>query len=116
MKEIGIRKKELKVTDAEMMTMWMLKVVKKRKKVETFEHQILRDVIKREEGDVMAANFEEKYKELKIEGKREKTIEAHYMGSESLSRQRYQNSQRSQSRGRSWNRQDNDRGRSRSFG
>ena len=40
MKEIGIRKKELKVTDAEMMTMWMLSVVKKRKKVERDENSV----------------------------------------------------------------------------
>ena len=73
MKEIGIRKQELKVTDQELMTLWMLKMVKKRKRVEPFEQQILREVIKKEEGENMADKFEEKYKELKIEGKRGKT-------------------------------------------
>ena len=34
---------------------------------------------KREIQDTMAASFEEKYNDLKIEGKREKTIEAHYI-------------------------------------
>ena len=33
--------------------------------------------------------FEEIYKELKIEEIREKTMEAHHMGSESIFRQRY---------------------------
>ena len=79
MKGIGISKQELKVTDQELMTLWMLKMVKKRKKVEPFEHQILREVIKKEEGGNMANSFEDKYKELKIEGKREKTLDAHYM-------------------------------------
>ena len=115
MKEIGVRKKELKVTDEEMLTMWMLWTVKKRKKMETYEYHILRDVVKKEEGEAMSMRFEEKYKELKVEGKREKVVETHYMGSESLSRQRYQRSQ-SRDRGRSWNRQDQNRGRSRSFG
>ena len=41
----------------------------------------------------MANKFEDKYKEWKIEGKREKTLNANYMGSESLSRLRYQSSQ-----------------------
>ena len=44
----------------------MLKMVKRRKKVELFEHQILREVIKNEEGGNMANSFEEKYKDLKI--------------------------------------------------
>ncbi len=100
MKEIGVRKKELKVTDEEMLTMWMLRTVKKRKKMETYEYHILRDVVKKEEGEAMSMRFEEKYKELKVEGKREKVVETHYMGSESLSRQRYQRSQ-SGDRGRS---------------
>ena len=55
----------------------------------------------------MANKFEDKYKECKIEGKREKTLDANYMGSESLSRLRYQSSQsRGRSRdkqGRTWN-------------
>ena len=88
----------MKVTDAEMITLWILNSVNKRKKVEILDHQILKEVIKEEDGYNMAASFEEKYKELKIEGKREKTIEAQYVGSESLSRQRFQ---RSQSSGRS---------------
>ena len=55
------------------MTLWMLKTVKKRKRVEPFEHQILRKVIKKEEGEKMADVYEEKYKELKMEGKKERT-------------------------------------------
>ena len=115
MKEIGVRKKEVKVINEEMFTMWMLRTVKKREKMETYEYHILRDVVKKEEGEAMSMRFEEKYKELKVEGKREKVVETHYMGSESLSGQRYQSSQ-SRDKGRSWNRQDQNRGRSRSFG
>ena len=59
-------------------------------------------MIKKDEGENMAHVFEEKYKELKIVGKRERMLEAHYMGSESISRQRYA---RFQSRGRSNDRQ-----------
>ena len=65
----------------------------------------------------MANKFEDEYKEWKIEGKREKTLDANYMGSESLSRLRYQSSQsRGRSRdkqGRPWN---DERGWSRSYG
>lgn len=46
----------------------------------------------------MADEFEERCKELRIDRKEKKTLEAHYMGSESKWRQRYQISQ---SRGRS---------------
>ena len=85
--------------------------------MENFEYHILRYMIKKEEGDSMMMKFNDVYKEFKVEVKRDKTIEAHYMGSESLSRQRYQWSQsrNGQERGRPWNR-DRDRGRSRSFG
>ena len=76
MKEIGIRKNDLKITDQEMMALWM------------FQHQILREVIKKE-AHKMADIFEEKYKELKIEGKRKKTLESYHMGLESISRQIY---------------------------
>ena len=37
----------------------------------------------------MADTFEEKYKELKIEGKKEKIIKAPYMGTESPSYQKF---------------------------
>ena len=49
MKEIRIRKHELKETDQELMTLWMLKMVKKRMRVEPFKQQILREVIKKKE-------------------------------------------------------------------
>ena len=52
----------------------------------------------------MANKIEEGFKELKIEGKEEKTLNAQYMGTNSLPRFRYHRSQsnhRSQSRGRS---------------
>ena len=62
MKEIGIRKNNLKITDQEMMVLWMLKTGRKRKRVELFEHQILREVIKKEETHKIADVLEEKYK------------------------------------------------------
>ena len=42
-------KKIEKVTDQNMITLWMLKMVNKGKKVKPFEHQTLRNVIKKEE-------------------------------------------------------------------
>ena len=82
MKQIGVRKKKFKITDQELMMLQMLKTVKKRKRVEQFKHQILREVIKKEEGEKMADFFEENTKN-------ERTLEAHYMGLESISRKRY---------------------------
>ena len=58
----------------------------------------------------MANIFEQKYKELKIEGKREKiVIKTHFMETEILSRQKLQ---RSKPIGKSGSRQDNSRGKS----
>ena len=72
MKEIWIRRDELKVTEEEETTLWMLKIIKEMKNVETFEYHMLREVIKQGKGSNMVDRFEEKYKELKVEGKREK--------------------------------------------
>ena len=62
----------MKVIDQELMVLWIFNVAKKRKRVEPFEQQILREVIKKEEGENMANSFEGRYKDLYIEGKREK--------------------------------------------
>ena len=76
----------------------MLGRVKKRKRMEGFEYQELRNVIKEGGVDVIQ-NFEKKYRELKIEGSRKRIAETQYveeketlyMGSESEARRRYQN-------------------------
>lgn len=56
--EILRRKEELKVIDREWYTFWMLRKVQKRRGMEHFQYQTLRDVLK-VEGDRMK-EFEEK--------------------------------------------------------
>ena len=46
MKELNQRRRDLKMTDDEWVAVWMLGIVKKRKKVEKFIYQALRDVVK----------------------------------------------------------------------
>ena len=93
----------------------MLQKLQKRKRMENFEIQSLREIVKTGGPDVVK-NFEDKFKsEIRVEGKRKtfkdavtnytesppKTyyteaeqaeIEAMYMGKESLSRKRFSNS------------------------
>ena len=87
--------------------------VKKRKRIENFEIQSLREIVKTNDPDVVK-NFEEKFKEIRVEGKsktfkdsvtnytetppstyyteaEQEEIEAMYMGKESLSRKRFSN-------------------------
>ena len=93
--------------------------------MESFKIQALRNVVK-ENGPDVVANFEKKFKEIKVEGKRkshastmyteplpathyteaeQKEIEALYMGTESESRKRFQrNRSFSQQRGQSQDR------------
>ena len=94
MKEINQRRNELKISENEWFSTWMLGRVKKRKRMDNFEYQALRNVIK-EGGVNVIDNFERKYKELKIEGNRKKVAETmyvepeketFYMGSESEAR------------------------------
>ena len=63
MKELNQRRKELKMTDDEWIAVWMLSVIRKRKKIDKFAYQALRDVVKLG-GDDIVKNFEEKFKEL----------------------------------------------------
>ena len=89
-------------------TMWMLEKMRKRRKMENFEIQSLRNVVK-EGGPDVVDNFKKKFKEIKIEGKRkavsslaiytkqiprthytEEEIEAMYMGKDSEARKRLQ--------------------------
>ena len=66
-KELRQRKKEMKVTEDEWDAVWMLTIVKKRKKIDKFIFQALRDIVK-QGGDDMIKKFEDKFKELRIEG------------------------------------------------
>ena len=57
MKELNQRRRDLKMTDDEWVTVWMLGIVKKRKKIDKFIYQALRDVVKLG-GDNVINNFE----------------------------------------------------------
>ena len=69
MKELNQRRKELKMTEDEWVAVWMLGIVKKRKRLDKFVYQALRDVVK-VGGDNVIKNFEKKFKELRVEGNR----------------------------------------------
>ena len=64
-------------------------MTRKRKSVETFQYQALRDVIKAG-GDTVVKNFGDKFRELKIEGSRKKTVETLCMGTKSGARRNFQ--------------------------
>ena len=107
--------------------------MKKRRKMENFELQSLREVVK-EKGPAVVENFEKKFKEIRVEGKRkslkesttlyterpphtyyteaeQEQIEAMYMGTESEPRKRFDNSH---SRSQNCNQPQNGRERSQS--
>ena len=67
MKELRQKKKDLNVTEDEWDAVWMLSIVKKHKKIDKFIQQALRDVVKLG-GDNVITNFENKYKDLRVEG------------------------------------------------
>ena len=67
MKEINQRKNDLKMTKDEWVAVWMLSIVKKRKKVDKLIYQALRDVVK-VGGDNVLENTEKKFKKTRIEG------------------------------------------------
>ena len=108
MSELRQRRIDLKMSFEEFDSVWMLEKMKKRRKMESFELQSLRNVVK-EGGDDVVENFKNKFKEIKIEGKRkamsslamyteklprtyytEEEIEAMYMGKDSEARKRLQ--------------------------
>ena len=114
MSELRKRRVDLEITLDEFHTVWMLQKLKKRRKMENFELQTLREVVKVNGPDVVE-NFEKKFKEIRVEGKRkslkesttlytesppstyyteaeQEQIEAMYMGKESESRKRFNNS------------------------
>ena len=106
------------MTFDEFHSVWILQKLKKRKRIYNFKIQALRDVVKENSEDVVE-NFEQKFKEIRVEGKRkslnssstlytdklpstyyteaeQEEIEAMYMGTESEARKRFSNA-RSQS-------------------
>ena len=111
------------MTYNEFLSVWMLGMIKKRKKMEAFEVQALRDVVK-EGGEEVIENLEEKFIEVQVEGKRKspssamfteclpvthytekehEEIEAMYMGKESLPRKRFREKSYNRGRERSFN-------------
>ena len=66
MEELDLREKELEISHKEWKSVWMLHMARKRKSVEMFEYQTLRDVVKAG-GDTVVKNFGEKFRELIVE-------------------------------------------------
>ena len=114
MSELRKRREDLEISFDEFHMVWMLQKLKKRRKIENFKLQTLREVVKVNGPDVVK-NFEEKFKEIRVEGKRkslkdsttlytetlpttyyteaeQEQIDTMYMGKESQSRIRYNNS------------------------
>ena len=95
------------MTQEEWYSVWMLGKMKKRKKMDNFKIQALRDVVK-EGGPDVVDKFENKFKEISIEGNRkavssamfsekllstlytEAELEAMYMGTELEAKKRFQ--------------------------
>ena len=69
MSELRKRRVDLEISFDEFHTVWMLQKLKKRKRIENFELQSLREVVKVNGPDVVN-NFEEKFKDIRVEGKR----------------------------------------------
>ena len=87
MSELRQRRIDLKMSFEEFDSVWMLEKMKKRRKMESFELQSLRNVVK-EGGDDVVENFKNKFKEIKIEGKR-KAMSSLAMYTEKLPRTYY---------------------------
>ena len=85
MERLYARKEENKMKDKEWFSIWMMIETKKRKGMENFQLQEIRNVVKKGGEDVMK-DFREKYRELNIESNRGKTTNSYYMGNQSLSR------------------------------
>ena len=101
MEELQRRKEDIKVTDREWNTVWMLKKAQKRKGMNDFKYHALRDVLK-VKGD-KTKEFGEKYNEVRMQNSRGKVNNAQfstveeksqhdtmYMGMESMARKRSQ--------------------------
>ena len=60
------------MTEEEWVAVWMFNVIKKKKRIDKFVYQSLQDVFKAG-GDNVVKNFEEKFKELRVEGHRKES-------------------------------------------
>ena len=89
MEELDLREKELDISYKEWKSVWMLQMTRKRKSVEMFQYQALRDIIKAG-GDTVMKNFGDKFRQLKVEGSRKKTVQTLFMGTESRARRNFQ--------------------------
>ena len=69
------------MTEDEWVTVWMLGVIKKRKRLDKFVYQSLRDIVK-VGGDNVIKNFEDKFKELQVEGNRKEVNSSSVMFTE----------------------------------
>ena len=87
MKELNQRRKVLKIMYNEFFSVWMLGKIKRRKKMEGFEIQALRDVVK-EGGEEVLEKLEKKFIEVRVEGKR-KSVSSSAMFTETLPRTHY---------------------------
>ena len=76
MKELRQRRIELEMSFDDFDSVWMLEKMRKRRKMENFEIQSLRNVVK-EGGPNVVSNFEKKFKEIKVEGKRKGCVFFH---------------------------------------
>ena len=82
MERLYARKEEKKVKDKEWFSTWMMIESKKRKGIENYQFQELRDVVKANGDDVMKY-FRHNYGELKIESNRGKEADNFYIGRKS---------------------------------
>ena len=85
MEELELRKNELKFSEKEWFSTLILTEMRKRKGMQTFQLQTLRNLIK-EGGDEVIKKFGEKYRELRVEPNRNNIVEALQMGNQSNAR------------------------------
>ena len=83
MSELRKRRVDLGITFDEFHTVWILQKLKKRRKMENFGLQTLREVVKVNGPDVVK-NFEEKFKEIRVEGKRKSLKDSTTLNTETL--------------------------------
>ena len=89
MERMFARIEEKKIESKEWFSVWMMIETKKRKGMENFELQEMRNVVK-EGGLEVMVNLKNKFRELKIEGHTEKEAETYYMRNKNEARWRYQ--------------------------
>ena len=88
MERLYARKEEKKVKDKEWFSTWMKIETKKRKGIENYQLQELRNIVKAG-GEHVKKDFREIYRALKIESNRGILTDTYYMGKQCLLRQRF---------------------------